>query len=174
MIDYAILTAKVDAKAKDLGTHSAVVMKALDAFARVLLTRIRLGFKMGKDPDGNTWAPLNKKLTRTGQPLRNTGRMQASFTARRDGDGVLVGSNLRIPGSSSSLPAVHQYGMTIEPTRGKYLVWAAPGGKGMIFAKSITIPARRMMPLTASGAVDLPLPWAQSALKAMANAMDLS
>lgn len=174
MIDYAILTAKVDAKFADLGTHSPKIMAALDAFARVLLTRIRLGFKLGQAPDGTPWKPLNKELTRTGQPLRNTGRMQASFTSRRDGDGVLVGSNLRIPGRASSLPAVHQYGMTIKPVKGKYLIWARPGGKGMIFAKQITIPARPMMPLTASGAVDLPLPWAQSALKAMANAMDLA
>jgi phage gpG-like protein len=145
-------------------------MHALDAFARVLLTRIKLGFKTGTAPDGSKW----KKTWRNGQPLRNTGRMAGSFTSRRDGDAIVVGSNLRIPGRATSLPAVHQYGMTIKPVNGKYLVFARPSGKGLVFAKQVVIPARPMMPLDSAGNVAIPAPWMQSALVAMAKALEVN
>jgi len=170
MIKYQFNSAALDAKIKEVGTHSPQMAKALLAFARVLRTRIQLGFRLGKAPDGSSWAKLK---WRAGQPLKDRGILYASFQARPDGDSVLVGSNLHLPNSTSSLGAVHQYGMTIKPKKGPYLVFPGPNGNGMVFAKQVTIPARPMMPLDKSGAVKLPPAWEISALNSMGRALGL-
>lgn len=173
MLKWEVLADKVEARFAELGTQSPQVLKAIDAFARVLLTRIKMGFRTSRDPWGRTWAPLNKNLTRVGQPLRNTGRLLGSITARRQGDAVVVGTNLRVAKGDAALGAVHQFGADIKPVHGKYLVWAGPA-KGLIFAKEVHIPARPFMPLDANGALSLPEPWANSALQAMARALELT
>lgn len=173
MIKWELLADQVEARFQALGTKSPEVLRSLEAYTRVLRTRIQLGFRMSKSPDGKPWKPLNPILTRVGQPLRNTGRLYGSVQVRRDGDGFVVGTNLRTPGGEYSLGAIHQYGAHIEPVRGRYLVWAPAGMKGLVFAQSVTIPARPFMPVNAAGQVDLPPAWAQSALSAMARALGL-
>lgn len=174
MLDWIFLTDKVQAKFKELGTQSPTVRRAIDAFARVLLNRIKMGFRTSRSPAGASWKPLNPKLTRTGQPLVDTGRLRNSVGSRRDGDAVVIGTNLRTPKGGYSLGAVHQFGAVIVPQKAKFLVWSPKGGKGLIFAKRVTIPARPFMPVTANGIVDLPPAWAQSALKAMAAALEVA
>lgn len=172
MIRWQLLADQVEARFRELGTHSPAVMRALDAYARVLRTRIQLCFRMSRSPTGQAWRPLNPRLTRTGQPLRNTGRLYGSIGARRAGNAILVGTNLTTPGGDHNLGAIHQFGAHIEPKAGDYLVWSPPGMKGLVFAKSVTIPARPFMPLDAAGRVALPQAWAQSALTAMSNALE--
>jgi phage gpG-like protein len=172
MIKFTPDTAKVGAAFDELTKPGSPSMqRALEAFARVLRTRIQLGFRQGKSPKGTSWAPL--KVRKGGQPLRNTGRLYGSIQVRRDGaGGIVVGSNLKIPGSGNSLGAVHQFGMTIKPKTKPFLVF--PGmGKALIFARQVTIPARPFMPLDAAGAVALPPSWEKSALSAMAKALEL-
>lgn len=145
-----------------------------------LKTLIDLGFKMSRDPWGQQWAPLKfralrrsddgGKLSRTGrqqreanragkagQPLRDTGRMQRSITYKSEADGVTVGTNLRAK-SGASIPAVHQFGATILPKKGKFLIFPGPNGN-LIFAKKVVIPRRAFLPLDKSGAVALPPSW---------------
>lgn len=171
MLKFTPQTAAVDAKFAELTKPgSASMLRALDAFARVLRTRIQLGFRQGKSPKGTAWAPL--KIRKGGQPLRNTGRLYGSVQVRRDGDGVVVGTNLKLPNNGNSLGAVHQFGMTIKAKTKPFLVF--PGaGKGLIFARQVTIPARPFMPLDAAGAVALPPAWEKSALASMAKALGL-
>lgn len=170
MMKWTPNLAEVQAKFNELGHASPPVLKALDAFARVLRTRIQLAFRQAKAPSGAAWPALKLRL---GQPLRDTGRLYGSITTRREGDGVVVGTNLKIPGSPNSLGAVHQFGMTIKPKKGPFLVFARPGAKGLVFAKQVTIPARPFMPLDADGKVDLPPAWEKSALASMGAALGL-
>lgn len=145
-----------------------------------LKSLIDLGFKMSRDPWGKAWAPLKfraprrsddgGKLSRTGrqqaganrtgkagQPLRDTGRLQRSITYRAESDGLTVGTNIRAK-SGASIPAVHQFGATIRPKKGKFLVFPGPNGN-LIFAKKVVIPRRAFLPLDQSGAVALPPSW---------------
>lgn len=170
MINYKVDPTKVNAKFKELTSQSPQMGKALDAFANVLVNRIKLGFRGAKSPRGNAWKPLK---FRTGAPLRNTGNLLGSIVAKRDGDGVLVGTNLRLPNNGNSLGAVHQFGMTILPKKGKYLVFPGMNGKGLVFAKKVVIPARPFMPLDAAGAVALPPAWEKTALNRMSAALGL-
>lgn len=152
--------AKIKAEGGDTG-------KAVRAFGSVVLNRIKMGFRLGRSPRGQSWLPL--KL-RDGQPLRNTGALMQSITMQAVPGGVEIGTN-RIGAR------VHQFGATIKPKNGKFLRipgnFSSAGATGPIFTKQVTIPARPFMPMTASGGVDLPPAWIQSGLDAMKKALDL-
>lgn len=173
VIKFLALADKVEARFAHFGPNTPQTLKALEAFARVLRTRIQLGFRMSRDPWGAPWAPLNPVLTRTGQPLLNTRRFYSSIQVRRTGNGITVGTNMRTPTGGHSLGAIHNFGATIEPKNGKFLAWSPAGAKGMVFAQSVTIPARPFMPIRPNGQVDLPESWAKSALQAMARAFEV-
>lgn len=170
MIKFQVNAEAVKAKFTELGTNSPTTLRALDAFARVLRTRIQLAFRSQKSPYGTTWAPLKY---RTGQALRNTGRLYGSIQVRRDGDGVVVGTNLKVPNGPQSLGAVHQFGAVIKPKKGPFLVFAIPGRKGLVFARQVTIPARPFMPITPQNQTILPPAWEKAALNAMGRALGL-
>ena len=128
----------------------------------VVLNRIRLCFKLGIDPWGNPWAALK---VRRGQPLRDSGLMNRSITARPDASGVTIGTNLKHEGVS--YPAVHQWGAVITPKRAKRLVFPGPNGR-LIFAKKVTIPARPFLPLRKdAAAVALPPAWSEAVVRAL-------
>lgn len=124
---------------------------------RVLVNRIRLGFKLGIDPWGAPWAALK---IRKGQPLRDTGLLQRSIVSRPDASGVTVGTN--------KLQArVHQFGATITPKKAPRLVFPGPGGR-LIFAKKVTIPARPFLPLKkGTTVVALPPEWSADVTRAL-------
>lgn len=143
--------------------------KALGALGRVLVNRIRIGFSRGVSPEGLAW---KKPAFRVGQPLVDTSRLRNSFSFKVVGNEVTVGTNVLYA-------RVHQFGAIIRPlpgpgltARGRLLAFPGPGGV-TIFAKQVTIPARKFMPLDPSGNVKLPAPWARSALDAMAKALEL-
>lgn len=178
VIKFHALADKVEARLRELGTDSPLTRKAVDAFARVIRTRIQLGFRMTKAPDGRPWARLNP-FFRRGQPLRNTGRLYGSIQTRRIGDAVVVGTNLTTPDGRYNLGAIHQFGAFVTPKegpgetyRGRLLGPIPTAGKGFVFLKHAEIPARPFMPLDKSGNVSLPPAWATSALQAMARALD--
>ena len=128
-----------------------------ETIGRVLVNRIRLGFKLGIDPWGSPWAKLK---IRQGQPLRDSGRLQRSITSAPDSQGVTVGTNLLYA-------PVHQFGATITPKKAKRLVFPGPNGK-LIFAKKSVIPARPYLPLRrGSGAVVLPPAWSVLVVNAL-------
>lgn len=151
-----------------------------DSVGAGLKTLIDLGFKLSQDPWGQQWAPLKfralrrsddgKKISRTGrqqaganrtgkagQPLRDTGRLQRSITYRAESDGLTVGTNIRAK-SGASIAAVHQFGATIRPKKGKFLVFPGPNG-ALIFAKKSVIPRRAFLPLDTGGNLALPASW---------------
>lgn len=162
-VKWQLLADQVDAKLRKMQLGGAEKTRALGALGGALANRIRLCFRLGQSPWGVPWRPLNPAF-RTGQPLRDTGRLQRSITSQVQGDAVMVGTNVRYA-------AVHQFGATIFPRNAKYL--AAPMGGGRIaFLKQVTIPSRPFMPVVAGG-VQLPPAWGRSALSAMAKSMGL-
>jgi len=149
------------AKIKALADSTSNMQPVFATVGSIIRNRIRLCFKLGIDPWGSPWAALK---IRKGQPLRDTGRLQASITSRPDSTGVTIGTNLQNNGVR--YPAVHQFGATIEPKTGKRLVFPGPGGK-LIFAKKVTIPARPFLPLTKASTVALPPDWSAAVTRAL-------
>lgn len=137
----------------------AQIAYALNALGRSLLTRIQLTFRQSTAPNGSRWAPLK---VRNGQPLRDTGRLYASITMKREEREVVVGTNVQYA-------RVHQFGAVIRPKRGKFLRF--PAGDGFAFARQVTVPARPFMPIDSSGQLDLPPSWTEGAINAMARAL---
>jgi phage virion morphogenesis protein len=145
------------AKLAALAGATSDMRPVYETIGRVLVNRIRLGFKLGVDPWGTPWAAL--KL-RQGQPLRDTGRLQRSITSAPDAQGVTVGTSLRYA-------PVHQFGATIRPKKAKRLVFPGPGGQ-LIFAKKVVVPARPFLPLRrSSAAVVLPPAWSVLVVNAL-------
>lgn len=125
--------------------------EVLAAEARELVDE---GFASSKDPSGQPWAPL---AMRDGQPLRDTGRLQRSFTTEVHDRGFVIGTNTRYA-------HVHQFGATIEPVAAKALAFQVRG-RGWVRLKKAVIPARKMLP----DGGRLPPPW-DRAMKAAARA----
>jgi phage virion morphogenesis protein len=105
--------------------------QVLAAEARELVDE---GFATSTAPDGSSWDPLKQ---RAGQPLRDTGRLQRSYTSSVTNRGFSIGTNTRYA-------VTHQEGRTIVPVRAKMLRWSV-GGKTFT-AKKVEIPARPMVP----------------------------
>lgn len=156
----ADLTA-VRARLAELRAQGSDLTPAFKVIGRVLLSRIRLGFRTGTAPKGTPWRALR---SRVGQPLRDTGRLQSSIRSQADRDGVTIGTNL-------IYARVHQFGATIVPRQAKMLAFEI-GGR-TVFAKSVTIPARPYMPLTPAGQIDLPPAWAAGILRELSRHLGL-
>lgn len=163
-IKWQILSNQVEAKLAQMALAGESKAKALGAMGSAIANKVRLGFRLGRDPWGNPWKPLNP-FFRTGQPLRDTGRLQRSITSKVEGDAAVIGTNVRYA-------RTHQFGATILPKAAKRLAVPVPGA-GIIFMKKAVIPSRPFLPITAGGQAQLPGPWAQSALSALAKAMGL-
>lgn len=153
--------AEVQARLNAIKASGGDTSPALRAFGNVILNRIRMGFRLGRSPWGQSWRQL---VLRDGQPLRNTGLLQRSITMQQVKDGVEIGTNL-------IQARVQHFGATIRPKNVKFLRF--PGPNGFIFAKEVTIPARPFMPIDRSGGMAMPPQWAASGLEAMKKALQL-
>lgn len=162
-IKWHLLANAVEARLAKMELGGTEKAKALGALGGSLANRVRLGFRMGRDPWGARWAPLNP-MFRVGQPLRDTGRLQRSITSKVDGDGVLVGTNVRYA-------RTHQFGATILPKNVDRLAAPTAAG-GIAFLEKAVIPSRPFLPIR-GGHLSLPAPWARSALQALAKSMGL-
>lgn len=130
-----INTSEVSQLLSELKAKTSNTAPAMAAIGRYLVSRIQMGFRTSRDPWGGAWKPLK---FRSGQPLRDTGRLRNSISYRASSAEVEVGTNVRYA-------AVHQFGAVIKPVNKKMLVFNA-GGR-TIFAKKVTVPARPFMPI---------------------------
>lgn len=128
----------------------------LSAAAQAALTQVQMGFRTSTAPDGTPWPPLK---VRVGKPLRDTGRLGNSFSARATATGIEVGTNV-----DDKIVVTHQEGRTIRPVNAKRLRFQVPGAIGKrgrrgpgtwAFAKEVTVPARPMVPTNG----ELPPKW---------------
>lgn len=128
--------------------------RALEEAAGYLEDQVRLGFHTATDPWGRPWAPLT---SRDGQPLRDTGaHLLGSLTSR------LINDDEAEVGFGFEHADVHQFGAQISAKNAPYLVFKTAGGFRK--AKTVTIPARPMLPITEDGTGELPADWAAGLL----------
>jgi phage gpG-like protein len=107
----------------------------LDEMAAEVNRQIGLGFRLSQDPFGRPWKPLT---SRVGRPLVKTGKLQrAAQSAKPTATGVMVVIDL-------IQAATHQYGARIRAKNVKALRFRI--GQRVVFAKSVTIPARPFLP----------------------------
>jgi phage virion morphogenesis protein len=146
---------EISALLAQLKERTSDTQPAMAAIGRFLVSKIQMGFRTSRDPWGNAWAALK---FRSGQPLRDTGRLRNSIHYAATPQEVTVGTNV-------SYAAVHQFGAVIKPKTAKALVFTA-GGR-TIFARSVTVPARPFMPI----GQPLPDSWEQGIKEALSRAI---
>jgi phage virion morphogenesis protein len=151
-----------------------VKARLLQAAAAEALTQVKFGFRRSEAPDGTAWAPLKH---RDGMPLRDTGRLGNSFTAKVAGDHVIVGTNV-------VYAPYHQFGTEgrkVDQTRfaaidkrGRFMSKSkAEKSKKLVGVRALTfragtggIPARPMLPLNG-----LPERWKKAIDRAINKAL---
>lgn len=109
-------------------------IEIMDAIGNEGAELTRLNFNDGTDPYGYGW---EHPVFRSGQPLRDTGRLMNSITHHATGEEVAIGTDV-------IYAAVHQTGMTIKAKNAPYLVFKA--GNRWVKTKQVTIPARPFLP----------------------------
>lgn len=126
---------------------------AFNSIGRSAISYIGLGFRNSVDPYGKPWLPLK---WRSGQPLKDTGRLSRAFVSQADRRQLEVGTNLKVRwrGREYSLAAIHQFGAIVTPKYAKVLRFQAYRGGPWIAAKKTVIPPRPMLPLSG-----LPTSW---------------
>lgn len=119
--------------------------EALDNVGALVVSQTQRRIESEKtSPDGAAWAP-NLEGTSI---LFRTGALAQSVAHEVGGTEVLVGSGLVYAG-------IHQVGGTIKPTSAKALAFNIGGAA--VFAKSVTIPARPWLGLSAENAHEIEL-----------------
>jgi phage gpG-like protein len=93
------------------------------------------GFATSTDPNGQAWDPQHSRPG--GQTLRDTARLQRSFTVSINTSGFSIGSNVRYAKS-------HQDGITIRAKNAPYLRFRMNGK--WVSRKEVTLPQRMMVP----------------------------
>jgi phage virion morphogenesis protein len=104
----------------------------------VLGTERRFEGEVG--PDGKSWKK-SRRAEEGGRTLTDTARLVQSITHKVAGKSVMVGTNL-------IYAAIHQFGGTIRPRRGKYLRFRSGGRYAQ--KQSVTLPARPFLGINAS------------------------
>jgi phage gpG-like protein len=99
------------------------------------------GFVKQQDPYGNPWPPLR---IRRGQALRDTARMQNSFSSQPTPRGFSLASSVQYV-------RTHQRGAVIVPRAGTTLKFRA-GGRFYTLRRAV-IPKRQMVPEANTGGV---------------------
>lgn len=102
----------------------------------VIDTQVQLGFRAGKDPEGRPWAPLSpvtiaRRSHGGTKPLRDTGRLQNSFSTQITRNSVEYGTNVEYASTHQYGARQGEYGRT---QRGGPIPWG-------------NIPARPMLPV---------------------------
>ena len=88
-------------------------------------------FRLEVGPDNVPWTPTRRGVSiLKGSPPQ----LMSSITRRTSRDRVAVGTD-------KVYAAIHQFGGTIRPKSGDFLVFRGAGGE-LVFAREVTIPAR--------------------------------
>lgn len=149
---------KLVAKAADAPSKMMRVVSKVMAEETIEL--VHQSFERQESPHGTPWAPRHpNSIRQSGQILRDTGRLQRSFTRDSISEkGFRVGTNVKYA-------AIHQFGGEIVPKKAKALAFWVPGsyqvfsarGKRLkkpklnsmflVLTKKVTMPQRAMMPI---------------------------
>ncbi len=121
------------------------------AIGSALADSTRLRFTSNVGPDGSPWPGLNlayAAFRRPGPMLVQSSALRSSVTFEAGNREVLVGSNKIYAG-------VHQFGATITPKAAKALVFKMGAGGGIVRVKSVTIPARPYLGVSAEDEAEI-------------------
>lgn len=117
-----------------LRTAGAELGEPLEAIGAVLVANTMRRFETGQAPGGAPWIVSLRAKIRGGQTLVDTARLKQSFSSRVFGKVVEWGTNVLYA-------AIHQFGGTILPKKGPFLIFTnAQGFK--VFARKVVMPAR--------------------------------
>jgi phage virion morphogenesis protein len=131
---------------------AGLVQACLKNIGIAVVKQTRRHFDQQRDPEGQAWAPLNpdyakgKRGTKILEEHGMAGGLEGSITSAVHPGYVEIGTN-KIYG------AIHQFGGTIRPKSGDFLVFKL-GGK-TVFARKVTIPARPYLGLSAQDKTEL-------------------
>ncbi len=123
---------------RSLGRDGTPLMRAIGVG---LVSNTQDRFDAARSPDGAAWEPVKEpwaSLKRGPGILREAGMrggLQGSITFDAGSDEVSVGSNKVYAG-------VHQFGATIRPKNGPFLIFRTANGRPYGFARQVRIPAR--------------------------------
>lgn len=147
-----------------LGGLGARPRPVMAAAARVVGASTEARFDASKGPGGIAWKPIWSRqpkgkqkqvapaMRKSGKPLVDTGSLRRSIKSTVDDNSAFIGPD---GSGTSKFAAVHQFGATITPKKaGGLLVFAGPDG-GLIFAKSVTIPARPFLGIDGQDVADI-------------------
>lgn len=146
--------ATLTARLEDGDVRAALRRAALIGRSGELLEQIGAGlarntqerFDDARDPRGEPWKPLSElyaPIKKGNGILRVSGMsggLQGMITYEATTDEVAVGSK-------KPYAAIHQFGGTIRPKNGPHLIFRTV--HGLAFAKSVTIPARPYLGISA-------------------------
>lgn len=142
-IDDKLVLKAFTALSKKLSGDTTPVMRAI-GFG--LVQNVHDRFEAAVDPQGQPWEPLNPSYAAAKRGpgiLREAGMrggLMGSITFSAGPDAVEVGTN-------KIYAAVHQFGATIVPVKASHLVFRI--GNQVVKAKSVTIPARPFLGISA-------------------------
>lgn len=135
--DAAILAARFNELAQLAKDEVLDVIGAIG----VSQTQKRIAYEK-RAPDGTPW----KKNGAGTSTLMQEGHLLTDIHHQVEGDSVAIGSNL-------IYAAIHQFGGTIRPKKGAALVFTM--GNATVFARSVTIPARPYLGLSAENEAEM-------------------
>lgn len=150
----------------DLGPAQAVLSRYRELFADplplmqiaggILENSTRERFAAQHGPGGSPWKPSWRAQEQGGRTLIDKGGLLASVTNRASSHRVEWGVIAKT--ESAKHAATQQYGDTITPKKGPYLVFRGANGH-VIFARSVTIPARPFLGIDEQDRADLNEAW---------------
>lgn len=130
--------------------HAGAVDKTplMQRIAQHLESTTQDRFDIGEAPDGQSWTPSIRARLTGGLTLKDRGHLQSSFVPDHGQDFAAIGSN-------DIRARLLHFGGTVE-AKGRALAFELPGGLGKRFRKSVVIPARPIVGLSAEDREDIP------------------
>ncbi len=160
-VEITINDAELSAAFAKLGAAGVDPAPVMRSVGRELLARVQLGFRSGRAPGGMPWAPLK---TRSGQPLRDTRRLQNSMQFRVDA--TAPGTARLVLGTNVFYAPFHQFGAIIKPVKAKLLRFRIEGGRVVYTKGPVVLPARPFLPTDS-----LPPAWREAILSRVSAAL---
>ncbi|MBF0136752.1 MAG: phage virion morphogenesis protein [Magnetococcus sp. DMHC-1] len=128
-----------------LATRAGDLTPAMKTIGENLVRVTQARFDAQERPDGVDWEknqPEYWATKRIKKILTEDSGLRDSIVYRESPDGVTVGTH-------KIYAAIHQFGGTILPVKGKYLRFKI--GDQAVYAKQVTIPARPFLGITPDG-----------------------
>lgn len=128
----------------------------METAAGILENSTRDRFFEQHGPGGIPWPPSRRALAQGGRTLIDKGGLVSSVTSRAMDNRVEWGIMAKTP--SAKFAASHQFGVTIRPKKGPFLIFRGADGH-LIFTRSVTLPPRPFLGVDENDRADLREAW---------------